>query len=327
MRTVSHLVPNGDGWLLSLVQSWDPATLDPSRRPVLIVPGYGMNSFIFGYHPRGTSLEGFLVEQGFEVWRVDLRASGGSIRRGGGEGFSLEDLALTDLSVAIDGALDRTRTQASRVDLIGASLGGTLMFIHAVAKPANRLGALVSMGSPVRWVEAHPLVKLLFSSPVLVGLVPVRGTRWAAELALPLLARHTPSLLGIYLNPAASDVAAAREMVRTVEDPSRFINRQIARWIRDRDLVVHGINVSEALARITLPTLCVAANGDGIVPLATAQFPYERVGASEKGLLVVGDDQLSMAHADLFVANQAHETVFRPIADWLSRQSTAAIPA
>lgn len=326
MKTLQHLISNGDGWLLSLVQSWDPERLVPSRRPVLIVPGYGMNSFIFSFHPRGVSLEGFLVEQGFEVWRVDLRAAGSSIRHGGSaEDFSLEDLALVDLGVAVDAALARTRTTATRADIIGASLGGTLMFAHATMVKEHKLGSLVAMGSPVRWVSVHPLVRVLFASPMLVGLVRLRGTRKLAELALPLLARFSPWLLGVYMNPEASDIGAAREMVKTVEDPNRFINRQIARWMKERDLVLKGVNVAQALKKLELPILCLAANGDGIVPVDTASFPYEQAGSKDKGLLVVGTDQLRLAHADLFVSNQALETVFRPISEWLAREPVITV--
>ncbi len=323
MKTLQHWVPNGAGWLVALTQSFDPERLDPARRPVLIVPGYGMNSFIFSFHPRGTSLESYLVEQGFEVWRVDLRASGDSIRQGGGESFSLEDLALVDLTVAVDAALERTRSTAKRVDVIGASLGGSLVLMHAVLRPDHKLGTLVAMGSPVRWVKVHPVLRALFLSPMLVGLVRFRGARRAAEVALPLAAKHLPWLLRVYLNPAASDVGAAREMVKTVENPNRFINRQIARWMHQRDLVVGGVNVSLGLQRLTTPLLCIVANGDGIVPLETARFPYEQAGTADKGLLVVGTEEMTLAHADLFVSDQAVEVVFRPIADWFLRHEAA----
>src|SRR5579883_2044374 len=109
MITREYLVPNGDGWLLSLTQSWEPERLVPGRRPVLIVPGYGMNSFIFSYHPHGPSLEGSLAAAGFEVWRADLRGQGPSQRDGGSDDFGLADLALTDLPAAIAAALQRSR--------------------------------------------------------------------------------------------------------------------------------------------------------------------------------------------------------------------------
>src|SRR5262249_2742551 len=96
-NTIEHTIPNGDGWHLSLFQTWDDRRFVPGRRPVLIVPGYGMNSFIFSFHPRGLSLEGYLAHAGFEVWRVDMRGQGRSRSVGGGDEYGLEDLALTDL--------------------------------------------------------------------------------------------------------------------------------------------------------------------------------------------------------------------------------------
>jgi pimeloyl-ACP methyl ester carboxylesterase len=323
MKTVSHLVPNRDGWLLSLFQTWDEKRLVPGRRPVLIVPGYGMNSFIFSYHPHGLSLEGYLAEAGFEVWRVDLRGQGASRSVGGGDTYLLEDLALTDLTVAVEAALERTKTGADRVNLIGASLGGTIMFIHAVLSRAHRIGAMIAMGSPVRWVDVHPAIKVAFSWPTLVGAVRFKGTRRFAEIALPHLAKRTPWLLSIYMNPEITDTSAASEMVKTVEDPNRHVNRQIAHWIRAKDLVLRGVNVSEGLASVKEPLLCVSALGDGIVPRRTAEFPYLAAGSPDKKLIEVGTEQIAMAHADLFISSEAHARVFDPIARWLEARSSS----
>jgi pimeloyl-ACP methyl ester carboxylesterase len=279
-----------------------------------------MNSFIFSWHPRGLSLEGYLAHAGLEVWRVDMRGQGGSRSVGGGEQYGLEDLALTDLPAAVAAVLARTRTGASRVDVIGASLGGTVMFACAVLRPDHPFGALVALGSPVRWVEVHPLVRVLFSSPALAGMIRFRGTRRLAELALPVLVRRLPWVLSIYMNAEITDTSAVSEMVRTVEDPNRHVNRQIARWIRDRDLVLRGVNVSDGLRSLTAPLLCVSAWGDGIVPRPTAEFPYRAAGSPVKKLLEVGAADLAMAHADLFISDEAQIRVFAPIAEWLAEQ-------
>lgn len=318
MKTVEHFIPNDDGWHLSLFQTWDESKRVAGRNPVLIVPGYGMNSYIFSYHPRGVSLEGYLAQAGFEVWRVDLRAQGRSVSVGGGEDYGLVDLAMTDLGAAIRGALERSRTGASRADVIGASLGGTIMFIHAALDPKHAIGSMVAMGSPVRWVEIHPALKLAFSSPKLVGLVRFKGTRKIAKIALPHLVRRTPWLLSIYMNASTLDVSAADEMVKTVEDPNRHINREIAEWIRDRDLVLRDTNISEGIRKVRCPLLCVLARGDGIVPRKTAEFPFLTAGSPVKQLLEVGTEELSMAHADMFVSSEAHVRVFEPIARWLA---------
>lgn len=326
MKTLEHLIPNGDGWLLSLFQTWDEQRLVRGRRPILIVPGYGMNSFIFSYHPRGLSLEGYLAEAGFEVWRVDLRGQGASRSTGGGDDFRLEDLALTDLDAALRAALERTRTGATAADLIGASLGGTIMFIHAALRRDAPVGSRVAIGSPVRWVDVHPAIKVAFSWPTLVGLVRFKGTRKFAGLALPQLAKRAPWVLSIYMNAEITDTSAAAEMVRTVEDPNRHVNRQIACWIRDRDLTIRGVNVSEALGSLTSPLLCISALGDGIVPRRTAEFPYVASGSPDKRLIEVGSAELAVAHADLFISSESQARVFEPIATWLGERSALPQP-
>ncbi len=315
MKTLEHFVSNHDGWHISLFQTWDEERLVPGRRPVLIVPGYGMNSFIFSYHPHGDSLEGYLARAGFEVWRVDLRAQGKSVSIGGTDSFGLEDLAVTDLGAAIDFALERSHSGADRVDVIGASLGGTIVFLHAALKKDNKLGSIVAMGSPVRWVDIHPAIRVAFAVPALVGLVRLRGTRQMAGFALPHILKRIPSVLSIYMNASITDISA--EMVKTVEDPNRHVNREIAYWIRDRDLTVRGQNLSTAIRDLQNPLLCVLARGDGIVPRRTAEFPYLTVASKVKRLLEVGTKDRAMAHADLFVSNGAQEGVFAPIAEWL----------
>lgn len=330
IETRTHAVVTPDGWSLVLHQSWDPDRLRKGRRPVLIVPGYGMNSFIFSYHPKGWSMEGWLVERGFEVFRVDLRAQGDARYvgrdRGARERFQLEDLALTDLGAALDATLAASQGGRDRVDVIGASLGGTLAFAHAVLEPGHRIGAIVAMGSPVNWVKIHPVLSLAFRSPALVGQLRIRGARRFAELALPQLARFSPWLLSIYMNPAITETAAAREMVRTVEDPNRHVNRQIAEWINERELRLSArggarVAIGEGLRGVDVPLLCVIANGDGIVPQETARWPYEVIASRDRTLLEVGSAEVRLAHADLFVSNEAHRRVFEPLSDWLAARA------
>jgi pimeloyl-ACP methyl ester carboxylesterase len=314
-----------DGWILAMrrTTSTDRALLRSTapRRPVLIVPGYGMNSFIFGYHPNGRSIEAHLAWRGFEVWSVDLRAQGRSrlVEGAPGRRFGLEELSLVDVEAAVSVVLANTETGADRVDVIGASLGAALMFGHAGVNRDERLGSLVSFGGPLRWERVHPLVSLAFRSPALAGAVRFRGTRTLARYALPVLAK-VPSILGVYLNPAITDVSRAHELVQTVEDPIPQVNREIAEWIRDRDLTLRGVNVTEAAAGLANPLLCVVAMGDGIVPPETASAPYRLSRARSKRVLEVGDPSTRIAHADLFISNDAHRIVFDPVAHWLGEQ-------
>ena len=313
----THFVPNGEGWLLGLKQTYAPKAIEPSRRPVVIVPGYGMNAFIFGYHPRGKSMEAYWADKGFEVWSLNLRAQGNSKRIGGRRRYGVYDAAVTDLGAALAFIARHTETRAGRIDAVGCSLGGTYLYAHLALRPdENILGSVVTIGAPLQWVKTNPLFKAAFGSPRIAGMLTIRGVRPFARVAMPLLTR-VPKLLEIYLHPEIVDTSRMKEIIRTVENPNRTLNRQIAEWVQRGDLVLRGINVTEAVAKATNPLLVVLANADGIVPEATALSAYDKMGSSVKDILCVGTKEIPVAHADLFVSNIAQEWVFEPLAQWL----------
>jgi pimeloyl-ACP methyl ester carboxylesterase len=324
MIQTTHYVSDNDGWLLALKQTYDPEKLRPDRRPLAIVPGYGMNAFIFGYHPTGASMEAFWADRGFEVWSLNLRAQGGSRREGGSRKYGFYDAAVTDLTCAFEYIVRHTETGADRVDGVGCSLGGTYLYVYAAfAREKSRLGSLVSMGAPLRWDEVHPALKAVCSSPALVGQLRMRGTRKLVQLALPALKR-LPRLLHLYMHPEIIDISRMGEMVQTVEDPNPVLNREIAEWVGARDLYVKGINVTDGVAAAENPLLIVLANADGIVPEPTALSAYHAMASPVKEVLRVGTDAVPVAHADLFISEISHEWVFEPLADWLEAQYRAA---
>jgi len=322
-----HHVPNQDGWSLELKQTYLPEALDRSRRPIAIVPGYGMNAFIFGFHPRGPSMEASWAERGFEVWSLNLRGQGGSRREGGSRRYGFGEAALTDLRCALEYVARHTETGADRVDGVGCSLGGTYLYVYlALVRENNRLGSVVSMGGPLRWEDPHPALKFAASSPFLWGQIRMRGTRRMLRLALPALKR-APRFLHLYMHPEIIDISRMDEMLQSVEDPNPVLNRQIAEWIRSKDLYVNGINVTDRLAAAKNPLLIVLASADGIVPEQTTLSAYHAMASPRKEVLRVGNETLPVAHADLFISDISHEWVFDPLADWLAAQNAPAARA
>jgi pimeloyl-ACP methyl ester carboxylesterase len=313
-----QFIDNGAGWRLALKRV-SPAPNDSKNapRPVLIVPGYGMNSFIFGFHPRGLSLEAYLASRGLEVWSCDLRGQGRSVREHGTDQYGLGELAVDDLACAIAHVRGATRTGRDAVDLVGCSLGAALAFAHLACVPEAPVHSVVSLGGLVTWVKIHAVLRAAFFSPWLVGRVRVRDTRKLAGHALPALLRYAPKVLSLYLNAESTDTSHAATMIQTVEDPNPYVNRDIARWIRRRDLVVRGVNVSRALENMRYPFLGVVANNDGIVPPETSRAIHDQIGSSDKSLLEIGDDASPIAHADLFLSTGAQERIFAPLAEWL----------
>jgi pimeloyl-ACP methyl ester carboxylesterase len=311
-----YSVDNGAGWRLSLKRIPPVSRNGRPGRPALIVPGYGMNSFIFGFHPHGLSLVEYLASRGIEVWSVDLREQGRSERTFGNNRYGLAEM-VDDTAVAIKHVLAHTQTGATQVDLIGASLGAALMFGYMARTKDAPVRCLVNVGGLVTWVKIHPAVRAAFYSSRLIGLVRLRGTRKLAGMALPVLARYAPRVLSVYMNASSTDTSQAATMVQTVEDPNPYVNMDIARWMADRDLILRGVNVSRALRDMHHPFLCIVANDDGIVPPETARAPYDTIGSDDKELLAVGDPTFPMAHADLFLSTGCQDKVFEKLASFL----------
>ncbi len=318
-----HFVPNGDGWLLGLKQTYETGAPERSRRPVALIPGYGMNAFIFGHHPRGKSMEAYWASKGFEVWSLNLRAQGNSRHVGGRKQYGFYDAAVTDLGAAFDFIVRHTETKAERLDAVGCSLGGTYVYASlAFSQEESLLGSVVTIGAPLQWVKVNPMLKTAFASPRVAGMLAIRGVRPFARLTMPVLTR-IPKLLHVYLHPEIVDTSRMNEMIQTVENPNRRLNREIAKWVKQGDLVIRGVNVTEAVANVKNPLLVVLSNADGIVPEETALSAHGKMGSTVKDILCVGTKEVPVAHADLFVSDIAQEWVFEPLAQWLIARNEA----
>lgn len=321
LRQDDYTITTDDGWELPMQRTVVPSRLDHQRRPVLITPGYGMNSYIFHYHPTGYSMVRCLAEAGFEVWTGSFRGQKATTRTTWrAQRPGLRSLAERDVPAMIDGVLTRSQTAVttgSQVDLVGVSLGGAMTYAHLALNPDNRVGAVITIGSPLHWSSAHPLLKVAFLSRWLAGAVPMKGSDRMARTFFPLLAR-VPGALSIYVNVDHIDFSDADQVMKTIDVPSRRINRQIALWMRHKDMVLSGINVTEALGGVDKPLLVIHTNRDQIVPEPVCLAVTTAWGGRDVTVLKIGDDADWYAHADLFMAPHAPALVFGPMADWLA---------
>ncbi len=308
---------NRDGWSLELRQYTDPEAFDASKRPILMIPGYCMNTFILNFHPSGDSMVRYFARRGYEVWTANLRGQGGSRRLAGSRRFGFREIALIDIPIVLETISRRKLSEPDTVDAIGCSLGATFLYGYLAHHLHDHpLGTMVSLGGPLRWVEAATLLQVAFASAQIAGIVHVPKTRAMARRLLPI-ARKVPVVLSMYMNTDHIDLDHSDELVKTVDDPVPYLNRQISRWIRAKDLYVGNVNVTKAMRHVTIPYLSVAANKDGIVPPATAMSAVDWMGSDDVERLFVGDSDNWFAHADLFINDEAEERVFQPLADWL----------
>jgi pimeloyl-ACP methyl ester carboxylesterase len=203
--------------------------------------------------------------------------------------------------------------------LIGCSLGGSIAYSYLALFPDHSVSELIAMGAPLRWTQVHPIIRTAFISPALISFVRFSRTRQLLRTVFPVL-KHLPRVLSMYMNVSTIDTRHIYEMTRTVEDPNPRVNRDIAFWIRNRDMRLDGVNITKALRHVELPLLLVVPNKDGIVPEGSAMSAQDAWGGAVD-VLKVGDDDNWFAHANLFVANDARELVFDPMIRWLRQRN------
>ena len=268
-----------------------------------------MNGRAFLHHPRGDALGPALARGGHDVWIVDVRGTSTSRGRGA---VHLPDLALRDLPAVVRTML-RVTGQTS-YDAVGCSLGGALLLAGLVLD-ALAPARIATLGSPLVWVERPPLVAAFAALEGLWPHLPLRGSRTAAALALPVVRGLAPDLLSFYLNPRVTDLTRPAGWLSSIEDPPSHLAAALAAWIRAGRFLVEGVDIAERLRHDPTPRWVAWAREDGLVPASVARTAC--VGPHTVGY-EVSSPAGALRHVDLFLANDVQARLIQPLLDWLA---------
>lgn len=169
----------GDGMPLRLAHFRGDA--EPTRGPVMLIAGTGVRSAIFGSAPQPRTMVDALVEEGYDVWVEDWRASIDfpPMR------YTLDEAAAFDHPAAVREI--RRRTGAESIKALVHCQGSTGFTISALAGLVNDVRTVVSNA-----VSLHPMVtplskvKLTLMTPVASRLLDGVDPQWAIRAPTPL---------------------------------------------------------------------------------------------------------------------------------------------
>lgn len=252
-------------------------------KPVLLVHGIAANHRNVDLHP-GRSLARYLRAAGRDVWLLTLRSGRGDRRRTEPVGFSA--MARHDVPMAV--AAVRERTGADRVDYVGFSMGGMLLYASlGRTLPEGWLRRAVIIGSPV-WValpipwSRSPVVRMLAR---LVPTLPLRSlSALVATLAEVL---HTPLHPLIYNPRNVSAGDTRRSLVNIIADIPGPLVRELGAWATtDRHIRLEdGRTAMEALQEVSVPVQFFAGAADRVAPPRAVRRAYLAWGRRRDGVV------------------------------------------
>ncbi len=335
-----------DGWRLG-IRHIRPEHPDPNKLPVVLCHGLGLNGTFWTI--TDNHLPSQLAARGYEVFIPDMRGSGAS-RKVGPIGvfnatimrqtpfleihdgnWTMDDEARYDVPAILEYV--RRTTGHDRVNWIGHSLGGMLMFAHLqlTAEP-YRIANFVAMGSTIILADP-PATEMLRANRALRGLLRVVST---GRIARPMMFARPPGLEridGFYYTAAnVDDRTIDRFYGYTLEDPGRSALKQLDPYLEFGRMVSadRTIDYTRGLGRITTPTLMIAGDADVMSDIPSTLMTFNGMGSPDKSVMRFGklEGQVDdYGHCDLVWSRHAPREIFPVLIDWLDlRQPPQARP-
>jgi pimeloyl-ACP methyl ester carboxylesterase len=307
-----------DGWRIAVLR-YRPDK-PSSQAPVLLIHGIAANRYNLDLTDE-TSLAKYLCGLGYDVFLVELRGRGFSLRpklfSGLHYDWSFDDYAERDLPCAADIVVRTTGARA--LHLVGFSTGA--LAAYAWLSDPHRsveVASLVSIGGATSFKR---LGKVL--SGRLIRSFRFLRHRWILRVLAPISGYWHPSPLQIVHNPENLDGAVQRRiMVNMIANFSRVELLQYSDWIINDVFraVDQRRDYRAELSRITVPSLFLAGPRDALSPPDAVKDTCDAVGATHKQFVLCSRAQgmrVNYGHFDLVVGREAASEVFPVISGWL----------
>jgi pimeloyl-ACP methyl ester carboxylesterase len=321
-----HFGTTGDGWRIAVIRYRPNA---PARSlPVLLVHGLASNRYNLDFTDE-LSLARHLAGRGFDVWIVELRGRGYSLRprlfSNVKYNWCFDDYAERDLPCAA-GVVARV-TGAPRLHLVGFSTGALACYAW-LSDPHRQVevASLVSIGGAASFKRLGRAL-----SGRLIRSVRFLRHRWILRVLAPISGHWHPSPLQIIYNPENADGPTQRRaMVNMIANFSRNELLQYSDWILND--VFRSIDQRRdyraELGRVTAPTLLLAGPRDVLSPPDAVKETHDALGAVEKQFVICSRAQgrtVNYGHFDLVIGQKAPEEIYPLVAGWLSAHDTPSV--
>ena len=291
--------------------------------PILVVHGIALNHRNNDFTEE-LSLGRYLSAAGRDVWLLTLRSGRDDLSFREERSATFDSMVQHDLPLGVEEVL--RLTGAPRVDYVGFSMGGMLMYGAAGRTiPNEQLRRVVIIGSPGRVLPPHALLAKL--NPLIpLWLVPTLRLRVISRLVAFFADVVSTPIHHLVMNPRNVDRGLAGvAMVNGFVNIPRALAAGFVRFSQDGGVIsVDGQPALPGLATATAPALFIAGAVDHLAPPETVRLAYEAwgaaVGTPTQWRLVGVDDGAAAdyGHGDLAIGRFADQDVYEPVRAFLA---------
>ncbi len=261
-----------------------------NKQPVVLVHGSFTNRG-FWLSSQGIGFARHLVEQGFDVWLMEMRGHGLSPRNQAYKDNCLEQYALSDVPAINEFVIEKTGLKPI---WLGHSMGGVLIStaLTAGTLPEVQVAGIALLGTQIvrrRWYLQIPFVTSL-------------GKLWFSV---------KPEMDGrkLKIGPENEPAGIAKEYLRWLGLLGRWRLRHnktplMAKW--------KGLNI---------PMIAMVGKDDQSDPEKYCRQFYELCGSDKKEFKLLAKDQgfsRDFGHVDMVVSKDAAKEVWPHLSDWLA---------
>jgi pimeloyl-ACP methyl ester carboxylesterase len=348
----SHLATTLDGWKLSLFR-YKPASVGKGKAPVILCHGLSYNAYFWDIDDEH-SLAQYLAASGYDTWSVSLRGAGRSTKSGLSVirniitvtanmedlpnqiaqtsfdfdkiNWTVDDHATFDVPAIIDYV--KKTTGSSRVNWVGHSMGGMLMYAYLpLGEQQENVNAFVAVGSPPVFPSPlNDVLEIFKKHPEIIKISNLAVARKASSFVEGMAGGDVPTHVNalFYSRPNMDRAVIQRIFFEATEDIAPGVLNQILESVRRGSFVSADgkRDYAEGIRKIRTPTLFIMGPLDNMAPPESVRYAYDNIAAREKALRLFGTINgysANYGHSDLILGKSARKDVYPYIVNWLDK--------
>ena len=339
IRGEVRIIETKDNWKIAIERFRPIGGSNSKKYPVIICHGL-MGTREYFKQNEEESIVYQLTKEGYEVFVMDLRGrkSDGINERGEEDSttspgyyfgktyndFSFDDYAKYDVDAVITYVLKETNKD--RVNWIGHSMGGMVIYARAGSMGENRIANLVTLGSPFSFpFKPKKLDVLNLLQPILniFPTVPVGS--------LAGFSSYTPFdfyyFMSLYYYPENMDKEQVRRLTRlgaNNESPKVFqqFSNGMGKW--NFESMDGKMKYTDNISNIQMPVLLIAGRRDLLGSPYIVRHVYEKIGSKDKTFMMISradGHTEDYGHVDLVAGKGIVKDVVPGILSWMNERN------